>query len=90
MSNDQLMETVYRGLKGRRFLIVIYDIWSIEAWDQMRRIFPNDDNRNRILLTTRLKYVANYISCPYFLPHRKSFLSLEDSWNLFIEKLFFL
>uniref|UniRef100_A0A3Q7J619 NB-ARC domain-containing protein n=1 Tax=Solanum lycopersicum TaxID=4081 RepID=A0A3Q7J619_SOLLC len=69
MSNDQLMETVYRGLKGRRFLIVIYDIWSIEAWDQMRRIFPNDDNRNRILLTTRLKYVANYVSCPDFPPH---------------------
>ncbi|KAG5570511.1 hypothetical protein H5410_060277 [Solanum commersonii] len=88
MSNDQLMETVYRGLKGRRFLIVIDDIWSTEAWDQMQRIFPNDDNRSRILLTTRLKYVANYVSCPDFLPHSKSFLSLEDSWNLFTEKLF--
>uniref|UniRef100_A0A3Q7JU13 NB-ARC domain-containing protein n=1 Tax=Solanum lycopersicum TaxID=4081 RepID=A0A3Q7JU13_SOLLC len=62
MSNDQLMETVYRGLKGRRFLIVIDDIWSAKAWDQMQRIFPNDDNRSRILLTTRLKYVADYVS----------------------------
>ncbi|KAK4727192.1 hypothetical protein R3W88_032109 [Solanum pinnatisectum] len=88
MSNDQLMETVYRGLKGRRFLIVIDDIWSTEAWDQMQMIFPNDDNRSRILLTTRLKYVANYVSCPDFPPHSKSFLSLEDSWNLFTEKLF--
>ncbi|XP_049398700.1 putative late blight resistance protein homolog R1B-17 [Solanum stenotomum] len=88
MSNDQLMETVYRGLKCRRFLIVIDDIWSTEAWDQMQRIFPNDDNRSRILLTTRLKYVANYVSCPDFPPHSKSFLSLEDSWNLFTEKLF--
>ncbi|TMW86680.1 hypothetical protein EJD97_021019 [Solanum chilense] len=69
MSNDQLMEIVYRGLKGRRFLIVIDDIWRIEAWDQMRRIFPNDDNRSQILLTTRLKYVTNYVSCPNFLPH---------------------
>ncbi|KAK6774068.1 hypothetical protein RDI58_029307 [Solanum bulbocastanum] len=88
MSNDQLMETVYRGLKGRRFLIVIDDIWSTEAWDQMQIIFPNDDNRSRILLTTRLKYVADYVSCPDFPPHSKSFLSLEDSWNLFTEKLF--
>ncbi|XP_015160029.1 putative late blight resistance protein homolog R1B-16 [Solanum tuberosum] len=82
------MEIVYRGLKGRRFLIVIDDIWSTKAWDQMQRTFPNDDNRSRILLTTRLKYVADYVSCPDFPPHRKSFLSQNDSWNLFTEKLF--
>ncbi|KAH0745542.1 hypothetical protein KY285_007199 [Solanum tuberosum] len=87
-SDDQLMEIVYRGLKGRRFLIVIDDIWSTEAWDQMQRIFPNDDNKIRILLTTRLKYVADYVNCPDFPPHSKSFLSLEDSWNLFTEKIF--
>ncbi|XP_006365678.2 putative late blight resistance protein homolog R1C-3 [Solanum tuberosum] len=88
MSNDQLMEIVYRCLKGRRFLIVVDDIWSTEAWDQMQRTFPNDDNKSRILLTTRLKYVADYVSCPDFLPHCKSFLTLDDSWNLFTGKLF--
>ncbi|KAH0775845.1 hypothetical protein KY290_007256 [Solanum tuberosum] len=87
-SDDELMEIVYRGLKGRRFLIVIDDIWSTKAWDQMQRTLPNDDNRSRILLTTRLKYVADYVSCPDFPPHRKSFLSRNDSWNLFTEKLF--
>ncbi|KAH0714398.1 hypothetical protein KY284_007303 [Solanum tuberosum] len=70
MSDDQLIEIVYRGLKGRRFLIVIDDIWSTEARDQMQRIFPNDDNRSRILLTTRLKYVADYVSYPDFPPHK--------------------
>ncbi|PHT31635.1 hypothetical protein CQW23_27972 [Capsicum baccatum] len=88
MSNDQLMEVVNRGLKDRRFLIVIDDIWSADTWDQMQRIFPNDGNKSRILLTTRLKYVADYVSCPDFPPHSKSFLSLEDSWNLFTEKIF--
>ncbi|XP_049388615.1 putative late blight resistance protein homolog R1B-16 [Solanum stenotomum] len=88
-SNDELMEIVYRGLKGRRFLIVIDDIWSTKVWDQMERIFPNDDNnKSRILLTTRLKYVADYVSCPDFPPHCKSFLSRYDSWNLFTKKLF--
>ncbi|KAH0775874.1 hypothetical protein KY290_007285 [Solanum tuberosum] len=88
MSDDQLMEIVHRGLKGWRFLIVVDDIWSTEAWDQIQRIFPNDDNKSRILLTTRLKYVADYVSCPDFPPHRKSFLSLRDSWNLFTKILF--
>nr|QRG33151.1 Rpi-amr1h [Solanum americanum] len=87
-TDAKLMEIVYRGLKGRRFLIVIDDIWSTQAWDQMQRIFPNDDNKSRILLTTRLKYVADYVSCPDFPPHCKSFLTLDDSWNLFTEKLF--
>ncbi|KAH0745536.1 hypothetical protein KY285_007193 [Solanum tuberosum] len=71
MSNDKLMEIVYRGLKGRRFLIVIGDIWSTEAWDQMQRIFPKDDKKRRILLTTRLKYVADYVNCPDFPPQTK-------------------
>uniref|UniRef100_A0A3Q7JHU7 Uncharacterized protein n=1 Tax=Solanum lycopersicum TaxID=4081 RepID=A0A3Q7JHU7_SOLLC len=88
MSDDQLMEIAYKGLKGRRFLIVIDDIWSTKAWDQIQRIFPNDDNKSRILLTTRLKNIADYVSCPDFPPHSKSFLSLDDSWNLFTEKIF--
>ncbi|XP_009608887.1 putative late blight resistance protein homolog R1A-3 isoform X1 [Nicotiana tomentosiformis] len=87
MSTDQLAEIVYKGLKGRRFLIIIDDLWSTEAWDQMQRLFPNDNNKSRILLTTRLNYVADYAS-PDFPPHSMSFLSLDDSWNLFTEMLF--
>ncbi|XP_060215781.1 putative late blight resistance protein homolog R1B-16 [Lycium barbarum] len=88
MSNDQLMEIVFRGLKRRRFLIVIDDIWSTEAWDQMQRVFPNDDNKRRILLTTRLKNVADCASCPDSPPHGMSFLNFRDSWILFTERLF--
>ncbi|XP_059316784.1 putative late blight resistance protein homolog R1B-8 isoform X1 [Lycium ferocissimum] len=88
MRNDQLMEIVFRGLKRRRYLIVIDDLWSIEAWDQMRIIFPDDNNKSRILLTTRLKYVADYASCPGSPPHGMSFLRFGDSWNLFTERLF--
>ncbi|PHU01846.1 hypothetical protein BC332_27097 [Capsicum chinense] len=58
-----------------------------EDWDQMRRIFPNDNNKSRILLTTRLNYVADYAS-PDSPPHGMSFLSLDDSWNLFTGRLF--
>ncbi|KAG5610690.1 hypothetical protein H5410_021971 [Solanum commersonii] len=65
-----------KGLKGGRFLTVTNDIWSTEAWDQIQRIFPNDDNRSRILLTTLLLYVVDYVSYPDFPPHRKSFIIL--------------
>lgn len=85
-SNDQLAESAY-SLKDRRFLIVIDDLWSTEAWDQMQRIFPNDNNKSRILLTTRLNYVADYAS-PDIPPHDMPFLSFDDSWNLFTKRLF--
>ncbi|XP_016456202.1 putative late blight resistance protein homolog R1B-16 [Nicotiana tabacum] len=86
MSNDQLAEIVYRGVIGRRFLIVIDDLWSTEALDQIQRIFPNENNRSRILLTTRLSYVADYAS-PDFPHHNMSFLSFDESWILFTERL---
>ncbi|KAM3269718.1 hypothetical protein P3S67_030600 [Capsicum chacoense] len=85
-SNDQLAESAY-SLKGRRFLIVIDDLSSTEAWDQMQRIFPNDNNKSRILLTTRLNNVADYAS-PDIPPHDMPFLSFDDSWNLFTKRLF--
>ncbi|KAM3266959.1 hypothetical protein P3L10_003954 [Capsicum annuum] len=65
INSDQLAEIAYRSLKGRRFLIVIDDLWSNEAWDQMQRLFPDDKKKSRILLTTRLKYVADYLDISY-------------------------
>ncbi|PHT98424.1 hypothetical protein BC332_32665 [Capsicum chinense] len=88
INSDQLAEIAYRSLKGRRFLIVIDDLWSNEAWDQMQRLFPDDKKKSRILLTTRLKYVADDVSCPEFPPHNMSFLTSDDSWSLFTERLF--
>ncbi|KAG5610632.1 hypothetical protein H5410_021913 [Solanum commersonii] len=69
------------SLNGGRFRIVKNDIWSTKAWDQMQRTFPNDDNRSQILLTTQLFYIVDYVSCPDFPPHRKSFISLDDNLN---------
>ncbi|KAM3269715.1 hypothetical protein P3S67_030597 [Capsicum chacoense] len=88
INSDQLGEIAYRSLKGRRFLIVIDDLWSNESWDQMQRLFPDDKKKSRILLTTRLKYVVDYVSCPEFPPHNMSFLTSDDSWSLFTERLF--
>ncbi|XP_019256300.1 PREDICTED: putative disease resistance RPP13-like protein 3 [Nicotiana attenuata] len=44
MSDDQLMEKAYRALKGRKYLIVIDDVWSTKIWDVMARTLPNDKN----------------------------------------------
>ncbi|XP_019258539.1 PREDICTED: putative disease resistance RPP13-like protein 3 [Nicotiana attenuata] len=86
-SYDQLLEQLYRKLKGKRYLIVMDDLWSIEAWDLVKRSFPDDNNGSRIMITTRLLEVADCTGngCP---PHHMPFLNFEDSWTLLSNKVF--
>ncbi|CAA2994813.1 late blight resistance homolog R1A-10 [Olea europaea subsp. europaea] len=84
---DQLGELLYKNLKGRRYLFVMDDVWDIEMWDSVNRYFPEDKTGSRILLTTRIENVANYINCGSLL-HRVRFLKDEESWKLFRLKVF--
>lgn len=84
---NQLEEMLYKTLKLNRYLIVLDDVWTTEAWDHIKRCFPDDKNGSRILLTTRLMHVALHsksISPPYCL----RFLDLEESWELLCHKVF--
>ncbi|KAK4349567.1 hypothetical protein RND71_032322 [Anisodus tanguticus] len=54
IENAELADHLQKCLKGRRYLIVVDDIWSMEAWDEIRMWFPENKNKSRItLLTTR-------------------------------------
>ncbi|XP_049403000.1 putative late blight resistance protein homolog R1A-3 isoform X8 [Solanum stenotomum] len=86
-TTDQLAERVYRSLKGRKYLIVLDDMWSIEAWQHVRRSFPDDRNGSRIVLTTRLVDVAS-CACSGNSLHQMRFLSMEESWTLLRDKVF--
>ncbi|KAH0644347.1 hypothetical protein KY284_032231 [Solanum tuberosum] len=85
--DDELADCLQKSLKGRRYLIVVDDIWSIEAWEDIRQWFPENNNRSRILLTTRIMDVARYASYPKN-PFPMRVLDLDESWNLFCQKAF--
>ncbi|KAL1551771.1 putative late blight resistance protein R1A-10 isoform X1 [Salvia divinorum] len=59
---DALGEILYKHLFGRRYLIVLDDMWSIEAWDGIRRFLPDNQNGNRIVVTTRLSNSGSDLS----------------------------
>ncbi|KAL7147962.1 hypothetical protein ABFS83_06G146100 [Erythranthe nasuta] len=80
-------EKLYKSLKGRRYLIVMDDMWSTKAWDDVSRIFPDDDNGSRIMLTTRLLDVASYVDSSSDL-HEMCFMDKDESWNLLRQKVF--
>ncbi|KAL3812764.1 hypothetical protein ACJIZ3_014032 [Penstemon smallii] len=85
-SIDKLEVKLHKSLKGRKYLIVMDDIWDTKAWDDVRRFFPDDNNGSRIILTTRLLGVATYAESSYI--HHMRALSLSGSWNLLSQKVF--
>ncbi|XP_015161312.1 putative late blight resistance protein homolog R1B-17, partial [Solanum tuberosum] len=71
---------------GPRYLVVVDDIWSTDAWDSISQIFPNRNNGSRVLLTTRETDVAIYANTSS--PHKMNLLDLDNSWKLLRDKVF--
>ncbi|KAL0417236.1 UNVERIFIED_CONTAM: putative disease resistance RPP8-like protein 2 [Sesamum latifolium] len=86
-SEDELSEHVHKTLCGRRYLIVMDDVWSTKAWDDFRRYFPDNKNGSRIILTTRRERVAIYAGSSSLL-HYMNLLSDRKSWELLCAKVF--
>ncbi|KAM3267403.1 putative late blight resistance protein R1A-3 [Capsicum chacoense] len=47
-----------KKLLGKRYLIVLDDVWDTTTWDDLTRPFPEGEKGIRILLTTRQQKVA--------------------------------
>ncbi|PHT60547.1 hypothetical protein CQW23_02910 [Capsicum baccatum] len=50
---DELQKT----LKGKRYLIVLYDIWEVRAWEDLGLCFPKGKNGCRVMMA--VEYVLN-------------------------------
>ncbi|KAL6539804.1 hypothetical protein OROHE_011575 [Orobanche hederae] len=83
----ELGEKLHKRLWGRRYLIVLDDIWDIEAWDQLQLFFPNNNNGSRIMLTTRLSNLASVVSDVSNIIEM-DFLDEVNSWDLFCKTVF--
>ncbi|KAF3647366.1 putative cytochrome 86B1-like [Capsicum annuum] len=87
MDKSELANLVQKNLKGPRYLVVVDDIWSRDVWDNIRGIFPNFNNRSRILLTTRETEVAMYANTNGFIRTFGSRKSLEEVAIDYLEDL---
>ncbi|KAL7099413.1 hypothetical protein ACP275_09G083200 [Erythranthe tilingii] len=84
MSEGELGERVHKSLYGRRYLIVLDDIWSAEAWDKVNRFFPYNGQGSKIMITTRLSDVASIGSHGVVM----DFLNEDKSWDLLCRYVF--
>ncbi|XP_048334046.2 disease resistance protein RPP13 [Ziziphus jujuba] len=86
MSDEELELTLSNYLKGKRYFVVMDDIWKTQVWEEIGGVFPDELNGSRLLITSREKEVASHASAapPYFLP----FLNNHESWELLCKKVF--
>ncbi|GMY35971.1 disease resistance protein RPP13-like [Fagus crenata] len=86
LNDDDLKRGLFKFLQGKRYLIVLDDIWKTDVWDELKVAFPDNMKGSRILITSRIKEVAAHASpnIPHFLP----FLNKDESWELFSKKVF--
>ncbi|KAM3206017.1 hypothetical protein ACQJBY_061605 [Aegilops geniculata] len=87
MNRDLLIKELQTRLKGKRYLLLIDDIWSVETWWDIRGWLPHDNREySRVIVTTRFQAVGAACSesegADDYL-HQVGFLSNEDSKRLF-------
>ncbi|PHT44559.1 hypothetical protein CQW23_13717 [Capsicum baccatum] len=80
---DKLRKQLY----GKRYLIVLDDVWDTTTWDELTRPFPNVEKGSRIILTTREKKVAFHGKCNTD-PLNLRLLRPEESWELLEKRAF--
>ncbi|XP_027184213.1 putative late blight resistance protein homolog R1B-17 [Coffea eugenioides] len=54
VDEDDLAVKLKQFLLRNRYLLVLDDLWDIEAWNLLERSLPDDANGSRILVTSRL------------------------------------
>ncbi|CAK9149518.1 unnamed protein product, partial [Ilex paraguariensis] len=71
------------------YVVVLDDIWNIQAWDAIKYALPDGNCGSRVLLTTRVVDVASD-SCFEFRGYKYEMNALSDdeSWTLFCNKTF--
>ncbi|XP_019704330.1 putative disease resistance protein At1g50180 isoform X2 [Elaeis guineensis] len=87
MHEDDLKEKLHEFLKDKRYLIVMDDIWSPEMWKKIASAFPDAKNGSRIIFTSRFIDVAKSAD-PDTPPYKLRFLDGQESWDLFLRKVF--
>ncbi|RCV39769.1 hypothetical protein SETIT_8G249300v2 [Setaria italica] len=75
---------------GRRFLLVLDDVWSNQAWSHVLSVPVKNASQkqqgNWVLITTRSEDLAQRMGASFY-QHRVSPLNEEDAWSLLTKQL---
>ncbi|CAL4980117.1 unnamed protein product [Urochloa decumbens] len=85
-----LMRTLTDILSKDKFLLVMDDVWSMKAWNNVLKVpILNASHKqigSRVLVTTRLEDLAPRMQASYYQHHVRP-LNEEDAWSLLNRQL---
>ncbi|KAJ4724322.1 Disease resistance protein [Melia azedarach] len=87
MRAEDMERYLHKGLQGKSYLVVVDDVWHKEAWESLKRALPDNKNGSRVIITTRIRDVAERLDERTYA-HDLRFLSPDESWKLFCSKAF--
>ncbi|KAL6622916.1 hypothetical protein ACP70R_032795 [Stipagrostis hirtigluma subsp. patula] len=86
---ERLISLLRDFLKDKRYIIVMDDVWSIQAWKTIKSALPENSCCSRIIVTTRNANVAKSCCSPcQDLAYQVRPLSEADSKTLFNRRVF--
>ncbi|KAK2993698.1 hypothetical protein RJ640_027050, partial [Escallonia rubra] len=89
MDSHGMKEHIRNFLQHSRYVLVLDDVWSLEAWDDIEIAWPDNSRGSRVLLTTRdLKIASTCCLNSSGKTYTMNALSPKESWTLFCKKVF--
>lgn len=85
---EDLATTVRECLKGKKFLLVLDNVWSSQEWEEIRKVLPIANTKGKVLVTSRDEKVGAMRAIISRKPYTLDFLSPEKSWQLLQLTLF--
>ncbi|KAL1538024.1 putative late blight resistance protein R1A-3 isoform X1 [Salvia divinorum] len=82
MDEKELEVELHKRLWGRRYLVILDDVWSIDVWDRLKFSFPDCGDGSRVAVTTRMSNLAAHLTDSYSI-FKMGFLDEASSWTLF-------
>lgn len=87
LNNDELAQTVWLCLEKEEFLLVLDDVWTVDAWNEIKRVLPLANGKGKVLITSR-DMAVGMCSKVYTEPHPLRLLTEEESWTLLQYEVF--
>ncbi|TVU23261.1 hypothetical protein EJB05_25615, partial [Eragrostis curvula] len=88
--NTLLTQTLTNALSASKFLLVLDDMWSIRAWENVLSVPVTNASHNqlgsRVLITTRSEDLAPRMQQPFY-QHHVNPLNEGDAWSLLKSRL---